>query len=96
VVDIVQELTRLGVKVHVHDPVAAPADAEREYGIELLSWDKLPESHAFIAAVAHDELVARPVNDYVGKLAKGGCFIDVKSKFDRTKLEAHGLSVWRL
>ena len=96
VIDIVRELERFGVRVDVHDPVAPPAEAKREYAIELLPWDALPKAQALIVAVTHDQFLARPVSDYVEKLQAGGCFMDVKSKFDCDELRRHGLSVWRL
>src|SRR5947207_13537517 len=42
VIDVVRELESFGVSVHVHDPVADPEDALREYGVRLTSWDDLP------------------------------------------------------
>ncbi|HZX26275.1 MAG TPA: nucleotide sugar dehydrogenase [Telluria sp.] len=96
VADIVAELRSYGVQVHVHDPVADSAEALLEYGIELDSWASLPCAEAVVVAVPHAELVARPVADYVAKMKAGGCFIDVKSQFDRNALTAAGYSVWRL
>src|SRR5437879_7313615 len=37
VIDVVRELESFGVSVHVHDPVADPEDALREYGVRLTS-----------------------------------------------------------
>ncbi len=96
VIDIVRELERFGIRVQVHDPVASPSDANREYGIDLLPWDALPKAQALIVAVAHDQFLARPVPDYIEKLEAGGCFVDVKSKFDCNELKRRGLAVWRL
>jgi UDP-N-acetyl-D-galactosamine dehydrogenase len=96
VADIVFELQTYGVEVHVYDPVAAPRDAQHEYGIELKRWEDLPRADAVIAAVAHNELLARPLSDIYSKLNKGGCFIDVKSQFDMNAIGQAGFSVWRL
>jgi UDP-N-acetyl-D-galactosamine dehydrogenase len=96
VADIVAELKTYGVEVHVHDPVADAAEALHEYRIELESWDQLPRADAIIAAVSHQELLARPLSDLEQKLNKGGCFIDVKSLFDQNALRSAGYSVWRL
>ena len=96
VADIVAELRTYGVQVHVHDPVAPRAEALHEYGIELERWDSLPRADAIIAAVSHKELLERPLADYQEKMNEGGCFIDVKARFDHHALRAAGFSVWRL
>jgi UDP-N-acetyl-D-galactosamine dehydrogenase len=96
VADIVTELQTYGVEVHVHDPVASAKDAQHEYGIELESWETLPQADALVVAVGHKELLARPLGDLEAKLNKGGCFIDVKSQFDQKAITEAGFSVWRL
>lgn len=96
VVDMIHELQSYGVEVHVHDPVADPKDAHHEYGLELESWENLPCADALVVAVAHHELLARPLADYCLKVIGNGCFIDVKSQFDQTALRAAGFNVWRL
>ena len=96
VVDIVHELESYGVQVHVHDPVAASADAEHEYGISLEAWDALPQADAIVAAVSHKELLARPLTEILSKLKDKGCFIDVKSHFNQAAMQQAGYSVWRL
>ena len=96
VVDIVNELQSFGIRVAVHDPVAHAADAEREYGIRLVGWQELPRADALIVAVAHRAFLALPIEQLASKLAPGGCFIDVKSRFERERLAAAGFNSWRL
>ena len=96
VIDVVQELVSYGANVHVHDPVADPGEARREYGIDLKSWDALPRARAIVAAVAHSDFKRRPTGDYVGKLEQGGLYVDVKCQADAAQFRAHGVSVWRL
>jgi UDP-N-acetyl-D-galactosamine dehydrogenase len=96
VADMVLELQSYGLEVHVHDPIASSAEAFDEYGIALKSWDQLARADAIVAAVGHQELLARPLQALTAKLNQGGCFIDVKSQFDRSAIEALGFSVWRL
>jgi UDP-N-acetyl-D-galactosamine dehydrogenase len=96
VADLIAELHAYGLEVFVHDPVADADEARREYGVELLAWETLPQADALIVAVAHQALLSKSQADYVGKLRPGGCFIDVKSQFDADKLSAAGLTVWRL
>jgi UDP-N-acetyl-D-galactosamine dehydrogenase len=71
-------------------------EAEHEYGVSLTAWDKLPQADAIVAAVAHKEFLDRPLADFIGKVKKGGAFIDVKSAYDTKALKDAGLAVWRL
>jgi len=96
VIDVIRELESYGVTVHVHDPVASAHEAMHEYGIRLLPWEHLPRANALVAAVAHREFRARPLEDFVAKLAPGGLYVDIKSQADAAALRARGLHVWRL
>jgi len=96
VADVITELQEYGIDVHVHDPVANANDARHEYGVTLESWEALPQADAIIAAVSHHEIIAKPLGEFLGKLNKNGCFIDVKSQFDQTALRNAGINVWRL
>jgi UDP-N-acetyl-D-galactosamine dehydrogenase len=96
VIDVINELRTYGIEVIVHDPVPDQTEAQHEYGINLTAWDDLPKADAIVAAVAHKEFLARPLQDYVSKLVSPGCFIDVKSQFDRAALSAAGITFWRL
>jgi len=96
VIDVIRELQSYGVDIAVHDPVAAPVEAKHEYGIDILSWEKLPAAEALVVAVAHDEYVDLGLDQLLTKLGKGGCFIDVKSKFDPSYLRDRGVTNWRL
>ncbi len=96
VIDVIRELESYGARVSVHDPVADPRDAVHEYGVELLPWERLPRAVAIVAAVAHRQFAARPLDDYLAKLAPGGLFVDVKCQMDRAALASRGVRVWRL
>jgi UDP-N-acetyl-D-galactosamine dehydrogenase len=96
VIDVVNELKSYGVRVHVHDPVADPAEALHEYGIALTPWEKLPRAAAIVAAVAHRALTAHPVAEVCAKLVPGGLYVDVKCQADAAALRARGIEVWRL
>ncbi len=96
VIDVINELNSYGVQVLVHDPVADVEEVRHEYGLELYPWEKLPKVKAIVAAVAHKEFLGRKMEDYLGKLERGGCFIDVKSRFDAKAFTAAGIHVWRL
>ena len=96
VIDVIRELQSYGCNVHVHDPVAATAEAEHEYGVSLTSWEALPKAQAIVAAVAHQTYLSMPLTALLEKLSPGGVFSDVKSAYDPVALEAAGAVVWRL
>ncbi len=96
VIDVMRELASFGVTVHVHDPIADPAEAMHEYGVTLTPWDELPRAHAIVAAVAHREYEQRPLDDLAAKMEPGGLYVDVKCQADTAALRARGIQVWRL
>jgi len=96
VVDVINELKSYGAKVFVHDPVADPAEADREYGIKLVAWEDLPVADAMVFAVPHTDLVSRPLSDLAAKVTRSGCLIDVKSQLEPEAIRAMGLRLWRL
>ena len=96
VIDVIHELQSYGCKVHVHDPVAASAEAEHEYGVQLEPWDELPVADAIVAAVAHSEYLEMPLPRLLGKLTPGGVFSDVKSSYNPAALLEAGARLWRL
>jgi UDP-N-acetyl-D-galactosamine dehydrogenase len=96
VIDVIRELQSYGLVVHVHDPVASPNEARHEYGVELVGWEQLPVAGAVVAAVAHQALVRRSLDEMLSKLAPGGVYADVKCVADVGAMQARGVSVWRL
>jgi len=96
VIDVIRELQSYGVQVHVHDPVAEADEARHEYGVDLVDWNALPRAGAIVAAVAHEALVRRPIDEVLGKLVPGGVYADVKCQADAPALRARGVNVWRL
>ena len=96
VVDIVRELEDYGVDVQVHDELADPDEAEREYGIGLKSWRELKPAAAVVVAVAHhayrDLSPERLASLFDGKPV----VMDVKGVFDASRLRDAGMQVWRL
>src|SRR5882672_7539722 len=96
VAELAAELASYGAEVAIHDPEASAEEAERELGVRLVDWDALPRAEALIVAVAHRRFLTMEFSKLQEKLVPGGCFIDVKSRFDRAALEAAGCRVWRL
>jgi len=99
VIDIVNELAEYGVQVLVHDPVVDPADAQREYGLELVDLDSLTPVDSVIWAVAHDTFKSLTPQRLKQLCANGngqGAVIDVKGVLERDQVEAVGLRYWAL
>src|SRR3954454_10061273 len=51
--DIVTELREYGIEPMISDPLADPAEAEREYGVELVPLEALAELDGLVLAVPH-------------------------------------------
>ncbi len=96
VIDVIRELESFGVEVHVHDPIAEPAEAMHEYGVTLEAWEALPTADAIVVAVAHQAFRDRPLAEYRAKLNGRGAFIDVKSIFDPKAAQSLFARFWRL
>jgi UDP-N-acetyl-D-galactosamine dehydrogenase len=97
VIDVIRELESYSIKVVVADPLADAGEAAREYGVELVPWDKLPRANVIVAAVPHDAFLAMPVAEIAEKFAgQQGVFVDVKAAFDAHELQRAGHVVWRL
>lgn len=96
VADLIRELKEYGCEVHVHDPIAEPDEALREYEISLSSWDQLPVADAIVAAVSHSDYLSMPLDDILNRLKPNGVFVDVKSAYQVQDIESSGIAVWRL
>lgn len=96
VIDIIRELEDYGVNVQVHDDLANPEEAEREYGVTLTPWRDLKPASAVVVAVAHrtyrDLSAERLAAMFEGKPV----LMDVKGVFDSRSLRANGVRVWSL
>jgi UDP-N-acetyl-D-glucosamine/UDP-N-acetyl-D-galactosamine dehydrogenase len=77
--DIVAELRDFGITAKVADPLADPAEAKREYGVDLVSFDDLSELDGLVLAVPHRMLREQGWSKLFAALEPGGVFIDVKS-----------------
>jgi UDP-N-acetyl-D-glucosamine/UDP-N-acetyl-D-galactosamine dehydrogenase len=96
VIDIIRELVDYGLTVQVHDPLAEAAEAQREYGVELVAWDALKPSDAIIGAVSHADYASLKAADLRAMLKQHPVVIDVKGMFDRAELEREQFRYWRL
>jgi UDP-N-acetyl-D-galactosamine dehydrogenase len=93
--DIVAELGEFGIAASVSDPLADPAEAKREYDIELTPLGSLTKLDGLILAVPHRVLGERGWPRLFSSLVPGGVFVDVKSVVARGKVPA-GIHYWSL
>src|SRR3984893_6035578 len=93
--DIVAEWRDFGIAALVSDPLADPAEAKREYGVELVALDQLSELDGLILAVPHRVLAERGWGRLFATLAPGGIFVDVKSAVARNQVP-QGTPYWSL
>ena len=81
--DIAAELREFGIAASVADPLADPAEAKREYGVELVPLETLVGLDGVVLAVPHRMLATAGWGKLFGKLSPGGVFVDVKSAVAR-------------
>ncbi len=96
VIDVIRELQSYGAAVHVHDPIAEPAAAVHEYGIELTAWEALPKAAAIVLAVPHRWYLDKGVAGLLSRAQPGAVIADVKGVLPREEVMAGGLRLWRL
>ena len=77
--DIIAELRDFGITARIADPLADPAEAKHEYGVDLVSIEQLGELDGLILAVPHRVLREQGWSKLFAVLAPAGVFIDVKS-----------------
>ncbi len=98
VMDVVRELEENSIEVLVHDAVADPAEAQKEYGLELANLDAFKNLDAVILAVSHAqyaELTPQTMRSWFRNPDKA-LLLDVKGFFDPEILHKAGFTYWRL
>lgn len=80
VIDVIRELRDYGITVDIHDPHADPAEAHREYGLDLVA----PKTgyDAVLMAVAHAQFRAQGAGWLRGLGHARAVIFDLKSVFD--------------
>jgi UDP-N-acetyl-D-galactosamine dehydrogenase len=94
--DIITELGEYSCDVYVHDPMAEPAEALAEYGVELTQWRDLPEAAAVVLAVPHQSYRDMAASELSEIMGSDSVLIDVKSCMDRQAMAEGDIDVWRL
>ena len=101
VVDIVNRLKEYDINPIVTDNWADTEVAKRDYGIELIAWDKVPKADCVIIAVGHNEYRSMSMMQLKDLFKKSlsdeeKVLIDVKSLYRMDELKASGMRFWRL
>jgi UDP-N-acetyl-D-glucosamine/UDP-N-acetyl-D-galactosamine dehydrogenase len=93
--DIIAELREFGIDALVADPLADPAEAKREYGIELVGLDRFTALDGLVLAVPHRVVEKAGWDRLFAALVPGGVFIDVKAAIARDRVPP-GVHYWSL
>jgi UDP-N-acetyl-D-glucosamine/UDP-N-acetyl-D-galactosamine dehydrogenase len=93
--EIVAELREFGIAALVADPLADPAEAKRQYDIDLMPLETLTGLDGLILAVPHGVLGEGGWPRLFTSLVPGGVFVDVKSAIARDKVPS-GIHYWSL
>ena len=96
VIDIINGLKPRGFQIDVHDPLADPEQAKREYGVTLATrLHGAPPYHAVVGAVPHDAYKAFTTATFAQLLVPDGLVADVKGMWRDTVLP-NGIKRWTL
>ena len=101
VVDIINRLKEYEINPIVTDAWADKEVAKKEYGVELVDFNKLPKADCVIVAVGHSEFrsmsMMRLKELFKEELKDDEkVLIDVKSLYRMDELKASGMKFWRL
>ncbi|MBT6728042.1 MAG: nucleotide sugar dehydrogenase [Deltaproteobacteria bacterium] len=78
--DIIEELTKYGCEVLVHDPYCDPKEAQAKYRLELVkNLETMGKVPAILMAVAHQYYRDWDISKWQKQLDKKGVVIDVKA-----------------
>ena len=99
VVDIKRELEEYGVTVLVHDPLADPEEAQREYGFAPAGSEAMNGLDAAVLAVAHNTFGEWNLESLKNRFSdpERVVLIDIKGLFSRQQAERASIRhYWRL
>jgi UDP-N-acetyl-D-galactosamine dehydrogenase len=85
--DILGELRSFGISPLVHDPLASPAEALREYGLKLTSITEMVGLDALVLAVSHKWYLGLGQAGIQAMVRDRGVLVDVKSVLDPSRME---------
>ena len=98
VVDIRAELEEYGISTLVHDPLADPLEAMREYGLAMTPLKGMRDLDAAVFAVNHKVFASFSLEDILSRFARpeNAILLDVKGIWQRDQARKAGFTHWRL
>ncbi len=94
VIDLIKRLEQHGHEIVVHDPLADPAEARHEYGLELDESALERRYDLVLVAVPHSAYAEMADETLAGLLAEGGLLADLKNLYKGRALP--GVERWTL
>ncbi len=96
-IELLNRLKKIGFKVYVHDPLSDKSEIKKLYGISLLDWNELPNKcDAIVISVAHKFYKNLKEKKIFSLLKKNAVVFDIKSIYQKRKIEKLGHKVWSL
>lgn len=97
VIDLINELKRFSINIQVCDPWADKNTVKNDYNIDLIDLDQMLDLDSLIVAVGHNEFRHLKSNDLKLMCSNQNPIIaDLKSIYDKNKLENDGMKVFKL
>lgn len=97
VVDLARELEKFGCEVLIVDAYADAEEFSHEYQRELTSFEMLPQCHAVVLAVRHEEFEKKFLGGSLkAKLKEPFVVIDFKEMLSPEQAETHGFKLVKL
>ena len=96
VIEMLEILNGFIPNIKVYDPLVDYKIAQKDFNIQLTSWDKLEPADILVAAVSHKKFIEMGINTLLKKLKPGGIFVDIKSAYPSKNIVAAGFKIWRL
>lgn len=95
VADLVFALKDLGHQIDVHDPLACPLAAFREYGFNLISELEFKEYDLIVLAVPHRTIV-QDFDRFIRLLTVNGGIVDLKNALAESRQESNIFKIWTM
>ncbi|WP_238147237.1 nucleotide sugar dehydrogenase [Rhizorhabdus dicambivorans] len=95
VIDVVRRLEWLRHEVVIHDPLADPAEARHEYGVDLAGDALQQRFDVVIGAVSHADYAGMSADRLAALVGEGGMVADLKGMWGGLDLPA-GVKRWSL
>ena len=95
--EMVAELQSFGVEVDVHDSLANPEEAYREYGIKVLKdLDPAKKYSLLLLAVSHEDYRKMGPREIRSMLTSNAVVVDIKHLFERNAFRDSDVTHWRI